>query len=130
MLLLDTHTYLWFISASPLLPHWVNEKIQTSEKVFVSIASFWEIAIKNAKGLLELPVPVSTLIEDCKNKLNFDVLPIKGGHLDQLKSLPVIHKDPFDRILICQAQIEEMTIVTVDEKIVQYEVETIQYNKV
>ena len=78
MLLLDAHTYLWFVGESPLLPQWVSEKIQTSEKVFVSIATFWEIAIKNRK------------------------------------ELPFIHKDPFDRIMICQAQAEGMALVTVD----------------
>ena len=111
MLLLDTHTYLWFISDNPLLPQWVSEEIQTSENVFVSIASFWEIAIKNAKGLLDIQVPVSKMMEDCA-LLNFTVLPINGMHLDKLKVLPYIHKDPFDRILICQAQAEDMKLVT------------------
>ena len=111
MLLLDTHTYLWFISDNPLLPQWVSEEIQTSENVFVSIASFWEIAIKNAKGLLDIQVPVSKMMEDCA-LLNFTVLPINGMHLDKLKVLPYIHKDPFDRILICQAQAEDIKLVT------------------
>ena len=128
MLLLDTHTYLWFISDNPLLPQWVSEEIQTSENVFVSIASFWEIAIKNAKGLLDIQVPVSKMMEDCA-LLNFTVLPINGMHLDKLKVLPYIHKDPFDRILICQAQAEDMKLVTADSSIVQYDVKTIQYSK-
>ena len=128
MLLLDTHTYLWFISDNPLLPQWVSEEIQTSENVFVSIASFWEIAIKNAKGLLDIQVPVSKMMEDCA-LLNFTVLPINGMHLDKLKVLPYIHKDPFDRILICQAQAEDMKPVTADSSIVQYDVKTIQYSK-
>ena len=84
MLLLDTHTYLWFISENPLLPQWVSQKIQTDQNVFVSIATFWEIAIKNAKGLLNLPVPVSRMMEDCAT-LNFTILPINGMHLDKLK---------------------------------------------
>lgn len=83
MLLLNTHTYLWFISDNPLLPQWVSEEIQTSENVFVSIASFWEIAIKNAKGLLDIQVPVSKMMEDCA-LLNFTVLPINGMHLDKM----------------------------------------------
>ena len=128
MLLLDTHTYLWFVSDNPLLPRWVSEKIQTSENVFVSIASFWEIAIKNAKGLLDIPVPISKMMEDCA-VLNFTVLPINGTHLDKLKTLPYIHKDPFDRILICQSLAEDMELVTVDSNIVQYDVKTMQYSK-
>ena len=129
MLLLDTHTYLWFVSGNPSLPEWVNEKIQTSEKVFVSIATFWEIAIKNCKGLLELPVPVSKMMEECTGKLNFGILPITGSHLDKMKNLPFIHNDPFDRLMICQAQADGIALVTVDEKIVQYDVETIKYSK-
>lgn len=78
MLLLDTHTYLWFIDENPQLPQWVSEKIQTYENIFVSIASFWEIAIKNVKGLLELPVPVSRMMEGCA-ALNLTVLPINIG---------------------------------------------------
>lgn len=128
MLLLDTHTYLWFISGNSLLPQWVSEKIQTSEKAFVSIATFWEIAIKNCKGLLDLPVPVSKMMEDCA-KLNLTILPINGSHLDRMKGLPFIHKDPFDRILVCQAQTEKMALVTVDSFIPQYDVETVQYSK-
>lgn len=128
ILLLDTHTYLWFISESPQLPQWVSEKIQTDENVFVSIASFWEIAIKNVKGLLDLPVSVSRMMEDCAT-LKLTILPINGTHLDKLKTLPYIHKDPFDRILICQAQAENLELVTVDSYIVQYDVKTISFNK-
>ena len=128
-MLLDTHTYLWFIGESPLMPEWVSEKIQTYERVFVSIATFWEIAIKSRKGLLELPVPVSKLMEDCA-RLNLTILPINGMHLDKMKELPFIHKDPFDRIMICQAQAEGLALVTVDSAIVQYDVNTIRYFKV
>ena len=128
MLLLDTHTYLWFVSESQLLPQWVSKKIQTNENVFVSIATFWEIAIKNAKGLLVLPVPVSRMMEDCVS-LKLTVLPINGMHLDKLKALPYIHKDPFDRILICQAQAEDLELVTVDPFVTQYNVKTVVYSK-
>ena len=128
MLLLDTHTYLWFVGENPQLPQWVSDRIQTSENVFVSIASFWEMAIKYSKGLLELPVPVSRMMEDCAT-LKLTILPINGVHLDKLKELPYIHKDPFDRILICQAQAENLELVTVDSYIVQYDVKTISYDK-
>ena len=68
------------------------------------------------------------MMEDCA-KLNITVLPINGVHLDRMSTLPFIHKDPFDRILICQAQAENMSIVTVDSMITQYDVETLQYSK-
>ena len=129
MLLLDTHTYLWFVDGNPALPQWINDKIQTGEKVFVSIATFWEMAIKNAKGLLELPGTISEMMVDCSS-LNISILPINGRHLDKLKNLPYMHKDPFDRMIICQAQAEGMFIVTADSYIIQYDVNIIHFNKV
>ena len=85
MLLLDTHTYLWFLEENEALPKWVIKKIQTSEKVFVSIVSFWEISIKNAKGSLQLPCSISEMMSDCAG-LNFTILPIYGAHLDKIKN--------------------------------------------
>ena len=129
MLLLDTHTYLWFLEENETLPTWVINKIQISEKVFVSIASFWEISIKNAKGSLQLPCSISEMMSDCAS-LNISILPIYGSHLDKLKKLPYIHKNPFDRLIICQAQAEDMSIVTADSFIIQYDVNTIHFNKI
>ena len=124
MLLLDTHAYYWFITENPKLPDVTKEMIETEEHVFVSIASFWEMAIKESLGKLQLPATVRELMEDC-TEYEFSILPINGLHLNRLKELPFIHRDPFDRILICQSQEEDLTIVTVDSNIVKYDVKTI-----
>ena len=121
MLLLDTHAFLWFESNDPKLPRNVMDAIQTEEKVYVSIATFWEIAIKNSMGKLKLGVPINELMNQC----GFEILPIKDNHLAQLTLLPWVHRDPFDRLLISQARAESLTLVTTDENIVKYEVKTL-----
>lgn len=98
--------------------------IETEEHVFVSIASFWEMAIKESLGKLQLPATVKELMEDC-TEYEFSILPINGMHLNRIKDLPFIHRDPFDRIIICQAIEEDLTIVTVDANIVKYDVKSI-----
>ena len=122
MLLLDTHTFLWFMNGDSKLPESFSQMIQTDENIFVSVVTFWEMAIKNSLGKLVLPSSISGMMEDCA-KLKFTILPINGAHLDRLADLPWIHRDPFDRLLICQAQEEGLTLVTVDENIVKYEVD-------
>ena len=121
MLLMDTHVFLWFVNGDTKLSKEMLQAIETEEKVWVSVISFWELAIKSSLGKLTLPCPVSQLMEDCA-KMNLSILPIKAQHLEQLEHLPWIHRDPFDRLLICQAQAEVLKLATVDENIRQYEV--------
>ena len=124
MILLDTHTLLWFLSDDPMLPEATKELVGTSENVYVSIATFWEMAIKNSIGRLMLADPISRIAEICEEN-RITILPIKALHLDILRKLPRIHKDPFDRLLICQAKAEGMALVTVDENIAKYDVKTL-----
>ena len=121
MLLMDTHVFLWFVNGDTKLAKEMLQAIETEEMVWVSVISFWELAIKSSLGKLTLPCPVSQLMEDCA-KMNLSILPIKAQHLEQLEHLPWIHRDPFDRLLICQAQAEGLKLATVDENIRQYEV--------
>ena len=123
MYLLDTHTYLWFVNGDTNLPSGVNAMLETAKGLFVSIATFWELAIKNSLGKLELPFSITRMMEDC-NKLQISILPIKANHLETLKTLPWIHRDPFDRLLISQALAEDLTLITVDKNIKQYNVKT------
>ena len=123
MILLDTHAFLWFVNDPSQLPSKVKEAIETEENVFISIASFWEMAIKSSKGMLALPSSISTMMKDCE-KLDISILPIRAEHLEKLNQLPWIHKDPFDRLLICQAQAEGLIFVTIDENIIKYDVRT------
>ena len=124
MFLLDTHALLWFLTDDPKMPKNVKSVIETAENIRVSIGTFWEIAIKSSIGKLALPVSVTTLMGDCE-ELGFLILPIEAPHLERLKELPKIHGDPFDRLLICQAQAENLKLVTADENIAKYDVKTL-----
>ena len=124
MILLDTHTFLWFLNDDPKLPAATKDLIETAQNVFVSIGSFWEIAIKESLGKLTIPASVSELISDCESN-RMTLLPVKAAHLDLLKDLPKIHGNPFDRLLICQAKAENLTLITVDENIKKYDVKTL-----
>ena len=122
MYLLDTHAFLWYINLDGRLPQKVREIIEFSEDtLFVSVGSFWEMAIKDSIGKLELPAPITSLMADCRES-GFSILPIEDVHLLRLKNLPRIHGDPFDRLLICQAQALGLTLLTADENISKYEV--------
>ena len=123
MILLDTHAFLWFLIDDSRLPAKIKDKIETDKDVFVSIASFWEIAIKNSLGKLQLPASITEMMEVCRS-LQITVLPINAAQLERLKDLPWIHRDPFDRLLICQALEKDLTLITVDSNIVKYDVKT------
>ena len=123
MILLDTHTVYWFLTEDEKLPESVKRRIEQDKDVYISIVSFWEMAIKNSIGKLELPTPVSVVIALCEN-MRFQIMPISANHLEKIKNLPKIHGDPFDRLLICQAQEENLTFITKDENIPKYDVKT------
>lgn len=123
MILLDTHTILWFMSDNPILSDEMKRKIGETENIYVSIASFWEMQIKENIGKLPLKDSVAKVERLCKMK-RIMVLPIEVEHIKYLSQLPMIHSDPFDRILISQAKVEDLTIITKDRNINQYDVNT------
>lgn len=127
MLLLDTNAFIWFIGDQETLSEEIRSEIETNEHVFVSIATFWEMAIKHRKGLLELSNTITELMEIC-GRLSISILQINGSHLDEVSQLPLIHKDPFDRLIICQAKVEGLTVVTSDHIYSAYEVPVIKIN--
>ena len=120
MMLLDTHILYWFFFEDEKLPNSLKEQIESEKDVYISIVTFWELAIKSSLGKMKLPVSVSSLMKDC-TECEFKILPITDAHLDKLSDLPWIHRDPFDRLLICQAQAEGLTLITADESIRKYE---------
>ena len=124
MYLLDTHAMLWYLRDSPELSTSAHSLIDRAEYVAVSIASFWEIAIKQSIGKMQLCMTIPELESLCLDR-DIHVLPIQSVVLEQIKSLPKIHGDPFDRLIIAQAQIGKMTIITRDRIIPQYPVPTI-----
>ena len=124
MYLLDTHAMLWYLRDSPELSASAHSLIDKAEYVVVSIASFWEVAIKQSIGKIQLCMTIPELESLCLDRA-IQVLPIQSAVLEQIKSLPKIHGDPFDRLIIAQAQIGKMTIITRDRIIPQYPVPTI-----
>ena len=120
-LLLDTHIVLWWRQDSRRLGTAARRTIATADLVWVSAASGWEVAIKQALGKLTLADPFGTLVKDSA----FDELPVTLRHAEQLRALPAHHNDPFDRILIAQAQAEGATLVTHDRRFKPYDVPVI-----
>ena len=120
-LLLDTHAVLWWRLDSPRLKRAVRAAISTSELVWVSAASGWEVSIKRALGKLELSEPFASLVAGSE----FVELPIRLAHAEEIAALPPHHTDPFDRMLIAQARIERATIVTHDRQFGLYDVPTL-----
>lgn len=124
--LLDTHTFLWWIDNDPKLSATANTIItDINNEIFFSVVSGWELAIKAQIGKLTLPNNLQQFIAEELNQNYFTVLPITLAHTLQIYSLPLHHRDPFDRMLIAQSQLEKMILLTVDTLITQYEVETI-----
>ncbi len=116
-LLLDTHVLLWWLADSPQLGPRTRDLIADERNdVFVSAASAWEIAIKTALGKLEVPEDLQEIIEE----EGFDILSISFFHGLQAGRLPPLHRDPFDRMLIAQAQTEGVELVTNDGMIARY----------
>ena len=120
--LLDTHTFLWFMDGAPQLPFSTRELIERAEDIYISIASFWEMTIKNSRGKLSLPRSILETMIFCEEELGFSILAIRDIHLETLRALPWFHKDPFDRLIISQAISEDMTLVSVDAHVAEYPV--------
>lgn len=117
-LLLDTHVMLWWLGDSDELSDQVKDLLDTEPSVHLSAVSAWEIAIKQSLGKLDGPDDLAERVRDSQ----FTSLPITAGHGVRAGRLPALHRDPFDRILVAQAQIEGMTVVTRDKWIPQYDV--------
>jgi PIN domain nuclease of toxin-antitoxin system len=124
MFLLDTHTILWYLKGDKNLSKKVQKIIDSKSICYYSIISFWEIAIKQSLGKLQLEMSIGFLENYCK-KIGFEKIDLKINHIEQIELLPFIHKDPFDRILISQAITENLTILSKDENFEKYPVSVI-----
>ncbi len=113
--LLDTHTFLWFIEGKPLLSITARQIVEDiANERLLSIASVWEAAIKFGTGKLELSKPFADLIPDQLRINDIRLFGITIEHTAQLTTLPFHHRDPFDRLLIAQAMTENLPILSVD----------------
>ncbi|MDT0596050.1 type II toxin-antitoxin system VapC family toxin [Glaciecola petra] len=123
--LLDTHALLWWLNGNQQLGKNSIETISNQDNdIFVSAASIWEIAIKKKKGLLEAPDDFDSIITE----EGFKHLPISSYHAEQAGELELHHKDPFDRMLVAQAQAEGLILMTNDNEIPKYSVKVINAN--
>ncbi len=125
-ILFDTHAFLWWIEDDPQLSDVARAAIEDgANELFFSAASGWEIAIKTQIGKLRLPENLEQFVIGQLHRNDFTVLPIHLSHTLHTYSLPLLHRDPFDRILIAQGVIEQMPLLTIDPQVSQYGVETI-----
>ncbi len=125
-ILLDTCTFLWLISGSAELSSRAREGFTEPEnEVYLSAASCWEISVKWSLGRLTLPEIPARFIPDQREKHYVSPLPISEAATFHLPKLPPHHKDPFDRILICQAIEHSLVLLTPDQLIAQYPVRTL-----
>ena len=120
MYMLDTCAFIWYILDDEKLPQDVKEIIAASETIYISYTTLWEITTKQTIGKLDaVTMNVYELAELCMNN-GIIVLPLKLSYLARLRNLPLIHRDPFDRIIIATALEEGCTLLTCDSEIIKY----------
>jgi PIN domain nuclease of toxin-antitoxin system len=125
-LLLDTHVFLWWDEASPRLSRRAHKLIADPENtLYLSVVSAWEMILKVGTGKLIFPSAAAVYIPARLAHYRFEVLPLGLGHVLAAETLPTHHRDPFDRMLVAQAEVERLPILTHDPQIRKYNVETV-----
>lgn len=125
-ILLDTHAVLWLFAESPVLTDKVKKiYLDKDNRLFISAASYWEIAIKKSLGKLVLKDNWHSELKKWIEENSLPWLPISAEHCYRVSLLPLHHRDPFDRMLVSQALAEEMTLLTRDQNLKDYGVECI-----
>lgn len=123
-LLLDTHTFIWYVTNNPKLSTTAQQHINDGDnQILLSIASIWEMAIKHSLGKLTFKLPFEAFISEQLTVNDFDLLDIRVEHLNTVANLKLHHRDPFDRLIISQAIVEQIPIVGVDKAFDFYAVE-------
>lgn len=120
-ILVDTQAFIWFCENNPRLPSSVKTFMERTNSLVVSMASFWEITIKTSLGKLTVYENIADAMDKALLK-GFKILPIECSHLITLSALELIHRDPFDRIIIAQSIAENMSLVSSDDIFQQYPV--------
>ena len=124
--MVDTHIVLWWLRGDTRLSGVAADLIRDGRNQLLwSLASSWEVAIKIGVGKLDLGRPVHRFFADLVTEQQMEILALGHDHCVQLAGLPLLHRDPFDRMLVAQAQVEGLPILTADPKISLYEVETL-----
>jgi PIN domain nuclease of toxin-antitoxin system len=125
-LLLDTCTFLWIIAGAAELSKPARELFaDPTNETYLSVVSSWEIAVKHALGRLPLPEPPPRYIPLQRQRHGIEPLPLDEESALHIARLPILHKDPFDRMLVCQAMVHSLVVLSPDPLIVQYPVRSI-----
>ena len=127
--LLDTNVFLWAVAQPELLNKSAQEVLNSGSELFLSAASSWEIAIKSSINKLPLPEPARRFVPRMLFSTGIQSLPIVHTHALATADLPFYNTDPVDRMLVAQAQIEKMLLLTADSSIMKYDVETLWCRK-
>ena len=125
--LIDTHTLLWFTMGNPRISDNLRLQIENNDNL-LSIASVWEMAIKQSQSKLDLKKSAADYVEEKISFDDFELLPIQLHHLRLISTLPFYHRDPFDRLLIAQSITEQVPILSKDKAFDQYSVARIWNN--
>lgn len=124
-LLLDTHVFLWLQTEPERLGEKLSRLEDTRNELLFSAASSWEIAIKYALGRLPLPEPPPRYVPERLRAIGAQALPVEHSHALAVAALPPLHRDPFDRLLVAQAQLLDATIFTADPIVARYPARTL-----
>lgn len=125
--ILDTHCWLWWLTNPEKLGKECFKVIEDSNnEIYISTATSWEIAIKYSTGKLSLPEEPEKFVLSRLERCGFSTLHIEHIHALRVSSLPLHHRDPFDRILIAQSQVENIPVITVDNKFNHYDIQIIK----
>lgn len=124
--LIDSHAFLWALEGSSRLGSGARTLLDSPDnELYLSLVSIWELAIKTSAGKLDLPQPASRYLEREAATRNVILLPLRIAHMQQMELLPFYHRDPFDRMLVAQAMVEDLVLLTVDRQLARYGVRII-----
>lgn len=119
-LLLDTHAFVWALEDNRRLGRVARRRMQDADVVCVSAASIFEIAVKTVVGKLRMRLGPGQSLATLIHEAGFDELPVRSSHAAMVAELPLVHGDPFDQLLVAQARVEGLTVVTADEAFAAY----------
>jgi PIN domain nuclease of toxin-antitoxin system len=114
--LLDSHILVWLDAGNPQVTPNIRETLRYADERFLSAATSWELSLKLAAGKLQLGAPIASMLP----AFRLTELPVTMAHGDRAASLPLIHRDPFDRMLVAQALEEGLILVTADQRLAEY----------